>query len=124
MKLDHIEADPDFRACIEECERLLARKGHDYTQGAQGDRGRLKNFYKTGERNGITPFQALNVYMGKHLDAIDTFVKVGQLESEPIEGRIHDAINYLMLLYKLVQVEKRAQHGGELVPDHAPGGGE
>jgi NADPH-dependent glutamate synthase beta subunit-like oxidoreductase len=56
---------------------------------------------------GLSPAQALGVYMKKHLDAIFTFIGKGRVESEPIEGRIHDAVNYLLLLNKLIAYEKR-----------------
>lgn len=109
--LAHIVADQDFKAVVEECNRLLTVKGHDYTQGASaagcGDRERLKNFYRNGERLGLPPTKVLAVYLAKHLDAIETFLKHGDVESEPIEGRICDAINYLLLLAKLVRAEKR-----------------
>lgn len=111
--LANISADPDFVECIEACDRILGVKGNDYTQGdavaATDDKIRLKNFYRNGERLGLPPMKILAVYLNKHLDAIETYLKRGQVESEPIEGRIHDAINYLLLLYKMVQVEKRAR---------------
>lgn len=99
-----IVEDEDFRACISECAKVLAVKGHDYTQGGE----RLKNFYRNGERLGLPARLVLAVYMNKHLDAIETFLRVGAVESEPIEGRICDAINYLLLLYKMVAEERRA----------------
>jgi len=107
----HIEADADFLAVIEECDRLLTRKGNDYTQGAAStagdDHGRLKNFYRNAEKLGVPARTVLAVYLAKHLDAIETFLRRGQVESEPIEGRICDAINYLLLLAKMVRVERR-----------------
>lgn len=105
--LPHIFQDRDFRQAIEECNKLLTTKGHDYTQGAEGDRGRLRNFYTNAERLGVSPFTVLGVYMNKHLDAVNTFLSKGRLESEPIEDRIADSINYLLLLYKMVMYEER-----------------
>lgn len=111
MNLPHIEADADFRAVVTECDRLLTVKGHDYTQGAAAtandDHGRLKNFYRNAEKLGLPARKVLAVYLAKHLDAIETFLKNGQVESEPIEGRICDAVNYLLLLAKMVRVEQR-----------------
>lgn len=107
--LPGIAGDSDFRDAILACDSILRRKGHDYTQGADGDWGRLKNFYANGERLGIPPMKVLAVYLNKHLDAIETFLQNGQVESEPIETRIYDAINYLLLLFKMVQFEKRVE---------------
>ena len=105
LTVPHIAADSDFAAVIAECDRVLATKGRDYTQGE----GRLKNFYRNGERLGIPARQVLGIYLNKHLDAIETFIKRGQVESEPIEGRIVDAVNYLLLLAKMVREEGRAE---------------
>ena len=115
MSFPHIEGDADFLAVMQECDRLLTSKGHDYCQGASvgSDRERLKNFYRNAEKLGIPARTVLAVYLGKHLDAIETFLKNGQVESEPIEGRIADAINYLLLLAKMVRVEQRDGGGGK-----------
>ena len=102
--LENITKDPDFDACIKACNDILAVKGFDYTQGSPN---RLQNFDRNAERLGMRPEQVLAVYMNKHLDAIDTFIKHGRVESEPIDGRIHDAINYLLLLYKMVKRAER-----------------
>lgn len=103
LSLPHIEGDADFSAAIAECERILAVKGADYTQGDY----RLKNFDRNAERLGLTPEQVLGVYFFKHIDAIETFLLRGAVESESIEGRIFDAINYLLLLFKMVRRQER-----------------
>lgn len=104
----HIANDPDFAACMEGCDKLLTVKGSDYTGGGeQEDRARLKNFFDCGRDLGLSPFKILAVYWHKHVTAVYTFLKRGQVESEPIEGRIMDVINYMLLLYKLIAVEKR-----------------
>lgn len=108
MSFPHIEGDEDFQAVLKECDRLLTVKGHDYTQGdLKRAHGRLKNFYRSAEKLGVPARTVLAVYLAKHMDAIETFLKLGQVESEPIEGRICDAINYLLLLAKMVRVEAR-----------------
>jgi len=112
MNIPHIAGDDDFSEAIRTCDAILTLKGNDYTQGASSKgkdpRDRLKNFYRNAERMHLTPYQVLQVYMTKHLDAIETFLVSGRVESEPIDGRICDAINYLLLLYKMIQIERRA----------------
>ncbi len=107
--ISHIANDRDFRHMILLCDELLTKKGADYTQGAAGDRGRLKNFYEVAERLGLRPVQVLSVYLQKHLSAVETFIQKGQVESEAIEGRIADTINYLLLLWKMIAYEKRQE---------------
>ncbi len=101
--LDAIEADDDLLEAVAACNRILRAKGHDYTQGE----ARLKNFFRNGQRLQLSAEKVLAVYMFKHLDAIETWLLDGQLRSEPIEGRIFDAINYLLLLFKLLKVRER-----------------
>lgn len=79
-------------------------KGADYTQKSDDI---LKNFKSVAKDMGLTPYQTLGVYMKKHQDAISSFIKHdGQLESEPIKGRIIDNINYLCLLWGLICEEE------------------
>lgn len=87
-----------------EMKRLTATKGAEY-KGDGG--GQFDNFIRYGSRAGLTVGQAWSVVFGKHLDAIDTFIrddarKIGRARSEPIGGRIDDAILYLMLLKGMV----------------------
>jgi cyclopropane fatty-acyl-phospholipid synthase-like methyltransferase len=73
-------------------------KGHDYA----GEEDALSNFKRNADRLGLTPIQVWGVYFHKHLDAIETYVREGGVPSEPIEGRIQDAILYLYLLRGLI----------------------
>lgn len=77
-------------------------KGKDYS----GDEDALSNFKRAAERLGMTPLQVWGVYASKHWAAIESFIKNGAVESEPIEGRIDDAILYLFLLRGLLEEEK------------------
>lgn len=88
------------------------KKGKDYA----GDDDALANFKAAAEQLGVSPYTIWAVYAHKHWSAIMSFCKEGQVESEPIEGRIHDAILYLFLLLGLV-------HDNESADCEADGGG-
>ena len=77
-------------------DRLIISKGHDYTVG-NGDEDRLWNFKTVAGLLGITPMQALGVYWLKHILAICTYIKTGNVESEDIDGRFLDESNYNLL---------------------------
>ncbi len=64
------------------------------------------NFKRDAEELGSTPEQALGFHLNKHMNAVKSFIKHGRVFSEPIDGRIDDAILYLILLKGLV-VERR-----------------
>jgi hypothetical protein len=84
-----------------ECLELRKVKGKDYSESNEDI---LINFKKAADKFGMTPYQILGVYMDKHYCAILNYIKNnGQSESEPIEGRINDAINYLILLRGLIE---------------------
>ncbi len=73
---------------------LWQYKGADYTRGSED---RLANFRRNAESLGLDMRQVWAVYASKHWDAIMTWVKNGQVESEPIEGRLYDIATYALL---------------------------
>lgn len=101
----------DFRSYLEgQFERirtLNSTKGNDYT--AEDDA--LANL-RDMPRAGISGRQKLWVYLDKHMRAIETYIRDGQVASEPIETRIQDAVLYLLLFGALVEEEKTAYGTG------------
>lgn len=108
QSVDALTGDEDMDALLKECLKVLTVKGNDYTQG-KGNLDRLNNFTTGAEALGLQPRQVLAVYLYKHLTAVLRYLKEGQVESEPIEGRIVDCINYFLLLGKLIAHEKREE---------------
>lgn len=100
-----LTGDADFDDILWKCIDILKVKGDDYTIGT-GDR--LHNFKTVAEFTSLTPEKTLGVYFYKHVSAIFAFIKGGK-ESEPIEGRIADIINYMLLFYKMVLERRRGK---------------
>lgn len=94
--------DPDFDAMLQKCIKILEVKGRDYTIGNDD---RLHNFRTCGTFTGLSPKEVLGVYLYKHVAAIYAYIN-NKTESEPIEERIADVINYMLLLYKMVREQK------------------
>lgn len=95
--------------------RLTATKGAEYTQGRDN---RFDNFERQAEALGLTREQVLLVFLNKHLDSITTYVKDRALGrerkySEPMTGRVDDAILYLLLLRGMMQKNTAAEEGAE-----------
>lgn len=88
----------------EELKKLNSTKGNDYA----GDDDALNNFKTAALRVGLEPTQVWGVYFLKHIAAIETFIKDGNVKSEPIEGRVQDAILYLFLLLGLIVEKEQA----------------
>lgn len=81
---------------------LTRSKGEEYSRSDD----QLANFKRNAADLGLTPQQIWAVYFNKHIDSIKSYIaNPTKPLSEPIEGRIDDAILYL-LLFKAMVVEK------------------
>ena len=91
---------------FKKCKEILLKKGKDYS--SQEDC--LSNFKRNAERLGLTKYQVWLVYFMKHIDSICNSIKYSpeypQVESEPLEGRIIDVINYAVILASLLKEDK------------------
>lgn len=106
--------DEHFRDVMLNCWAIYQRKGNDYTRGV-GEGNRLDNFDRAAESVGVTWLQGWGVYFFKHVSALWRFVKEGFVESEPIEQRCYDIINYVILLLMWIKRTKKSQNTGEKI---------
>ena len=102
--------EKDFLEMLQNMEddehHIMGTKGMEYTQGDLKT-DRLSNFYRIAEELKIDPKMVLWVYLKKHLDSIACYIKNGkEYSEEKIEGRIHDARNYLVLLNGIITQQK------------------
>jgi hypothetical protein len=95
--------DEQFQSIVADTFKVIdaisETKGREYADNLD----RLDNFKRIGEQLGTRPEKILFVYLQKHLESIRRYVREIDSEtqtplSEPIEGRIDDAILYLILL--------------------------
>lgn len=86
------------------CRKINKTKGNDYA----GDEDAFRNFKEVAARTGQDPLKVWLTYFSKHVMAVETFVQDGQVESEPIEGRIDDCITYLHLLHGMIEERKES----------------
>jgi hypothetical protein len=109
----------EFNIVVEETiasiRRLLVVKGGEYA----GSEDRLANFKRGQLRTGAHPYQVLWIYLSKHIDSVETFIKdhaagIQRERSEPIDGRLDDIINYCLLMKALVkETNESSQPQGE-----------
>jgi len=76
-------------------------KGKDYAD-FDGSNA-MANFDRNAERQNLTPFNVLMVFLEKHVDSIAKWAAGQELATEGIEGRIKDARVYLWLLAGMFQ---------------------
>ncbi len=76
----------------------ITNKGGEYTRlGNAND-----NFYRVAHYLGITPEEAVIVYLLKHLDAILNTAKTGKSLTEDTRSRLHDLANYVEILHAIM----------------------
>jgi hypothetical protein len=87
---------------------LSTTKGEEYARAADDQ---LANFKRQAEELGVSQDKILAVFLNKHLDAIKYYIKTGETLSEPIEGRIDDAVLYLVMLKAMIVEAYEADRG-------------
>lgn len=86
---------------LPKCFKIMGSKGISYS----GLEDKLGNFKRCGQLANIEPKKALYIYLCKHWDSLSSFMRGEYNDSEKIEGRIMDIINYMFLLYALLTEE-------------------
>jgi hypothetical protein len=103
------DRDAHMQSLFDGCLAIARAKGADYS----GTQDALANFKRNADRLGMTKYQVWAIYCAKHVDSIFNSIKKDplnpQVESEPLKGRVEDAINYLAIFQcLLVEDEKEA----------------
>lgn len=99
----------DFGIAVREemktCWDLLIEKGKEYSEG---DEDRLINFKRSAGLQGCTQKQALFGMLCKHLASLSEMIMSDEPYSQDRwKEKITDSINYLLILYAMVQEEKK-----------------
>lgn len=84
------------------CMTMIRQKNADYTQGT-AKRDRIGAFRRIGGDIDVPMAKVWAIFAQKHWGAVMKYVKDGQVESEPISGRIDDLINYFVLLGAIIE---------------------
>ena len=100
MNIDTFNKEHDI--LITKSMDIMRSKNKDYSVNDDP----LAGFNKIAKDLGITSFQVWAVFASKHWQALTNFASKGTIESEPIEGRIIDMINYSCLLHLLIIDDK------------------
>lgn len=104
MKIEdrQLLAEDLFNKCL----ALLKSKGEAYS----GNEDALSNFKMNGQRLGLSKYQIWSIYFNKHIDSINNAVKYNpnhpEDKTEGLQGRIIDAINYLVILEALLSEDE------------------
>jgi len=87
---------------IDECLEIMKAKGLAYS----GKSDSFANFKRVAKNLSMSQYNVWYVYFAKHLDSLSSWIREEYSDSEPIESRIKDLINYLFLLYGMIKEKK------------------
>lgn len=94
--------DSFFGKKFAECIDLIKAKNSDYTEG-KGSRDRVAHFRAAAQDLNLPMMKIWQVFVRKHWSTVQKFANGGKLESEPIDGRINDIINYMVLFAAIIE---------------------
>lgn len=107
-----------------DCKNLLLKKGREYQANCGKQINVFSNFERAGKNLDLNRETVLAVYMAKHFDSLTTFIndlksgktliEINKSLSEPIEGRISDAINYILLFNGMLTINSYQTENSKL----------
>jgi hypothetical protein len=100
---EKMTGDDDFDDVLRRCIDIMSTKGVDYKGGSED---RLNNFRQAAIDLGITMREVAYIYMWKHLAAIKSYCRTGEVKAEGLREHICDTINYLLILDKIEKDQK------------------
>ena len=92
-----------FKLIVEEVQETRNEGQKEY---AHEEDNIFANFERVGASLNISKEQTLMVYLMKHIDGINAWIKGHKSQREDVRGRIKDAIVYLSLLWAMAETEK------------------
>jgi len=97
--MNFADFDKFQKELFDEIASVRDAKGKEYANSSD----RFANFTRLAQRLGISRNQVALVYLAKHMDSIDSYVRNGKsFSNETIRSRFVDAINYLTLLAGMI----------------------
>ncbi|KKL86547.1 hypothetical protein LCGC14_1943610 [marine sediment metagenome] len=81
-------------AMMLKCIEVMQTKGKEYTESSDN---KLANFEAESLETNVPVLDIIHIFANKHQKAINNFRKTGRVESEALEMRFVDRINYLFL---------------------------
>ncbi len=82
------------QATLLKCIEVMQTKGIEYTESSDN---KLANFEAESLETDVPVLNIIHIFANKHQQAINNYRKTGRVESEALEMRFVDRINYLFL---------------------------
>ena len=91
---------------IKEIELIFAKVSSTHIEGqkeyAMDEDNVFANFERIAEQTGFDKKMILWIYLMKHIDGIDSYLKGHKSQREDVRGRLTDAIVYLCILWAMI----------------------
>lgn len=87
-------------------EKLRIVRAAGQAEYAHDESNAMANFERLAADLGISREKVLWIYLRKHLDGILAHINGYTSQREPVDGRLKDAIMYLILLWGMVEDNK------------------
>ena len=87
-------------------QQILQTRDNGQQEYARNLNNVFANFQRVGEYVGVCQEKVLMVYLLKHIDGIIAYIDGHKSQRENVEGRITDAIVYLLLLRGMVENDR------------------
>lgn len=88
---------------LPKCMEIMKTKGEAYS----GQTDALGNFKRIAKTAASPLYKVWFTFYCKHQDALASYIRGEYKDSEPIQGRIQDLINYLFILYGLIYEKEK-----------------
>ena len=88
-----------FKVFFQEALEVIKAKSRDYEPSGIA----YAKIKADAEVLGMTPQQLFGVFLSKQYSALQSYIKTGHLESEPIRQRLIDIANYAALIAVLLE---------------------
>ena len=94
------------KTMLKQIDKIFKKVKKIHTEGqreyAMNEDNVFANFERISDTLHISREKVLMVYLLKHIDGISAYIKGHKSQRESVEGRLTDAIVYLMLLWSMV----------------------
>ena len=98
--MDYKNLDKIIKSQIQQ---ILQTRDDGQKEYARDEGNVFANFQRVAQYVGVVQEQVLMVYLLKHIDGIMAYVNGHKSQREDVEGRITDAIVYLLLFWGMVE---------------------
>ena len=98
------------KTMLKQIDKIFKKVKKIHTEGqreyAMNEDNVFANFERIAEQTSFDKKMVLWIYLMKHIDGICSYIKGHRSQREEVQGRLTDAIVYLMLLWGMIKEQE------------------